>query len=273
MPDDSDGQAAQLVKLGIRQCLRRSHHDTLAGMDSERIEVFHITHRNAIVVGVTYDFIFDFFPALQRFFDQQLRRISKRFFGEHFQFGRIIAESRSHPAERISRPHDDGVPQSFGRFQGIIERFDRHAPDRFHPYFIELFHEEFAVFRIHNRLHGRTKHLHAIFFEYSRSVQPDPTVERRLSSESQQDAFGTFLGNDLLHEIRRDGQEVNFIGRFFRCLHRRDIRVNQNGFHPLLAQSFQCLRTGIIKLAGFAYLQCARSEDERFFYIFLHFCV
>ena len=70
--DDSDSQFAQFMIFGIGKCLGRSDNDTFAGMDSQGVEVFHITNRNTVVETVTYHFVFHLFPAFETLLHQYL---------------------------------------------------------------------------------------------------------------------------------------------------------------------------------------------------------
>ena len=64
MTDDTNRKRTQFVVLIIGESLRRCNYNTLAGMDTERVEILHITYRNTIVVGISYDLVFDLLPAL-----------------------------------------------------------------------------------------------------------------------------------------------------------------------------------------------------------------
>ena len=72
MADDTDSQFAQFMIFGIGKCLRRSDNDTFAGMDSQGVEVFHITNRNTVVETVAYHFVFNLFPAFETLLHQYL---------------------------------------------------------------------------------------------------------------------------------------------------------------------------------------------------------
>ena len=50
--------------FAVGERLGWSHYYTFAGVNSERIEILHITHGDAIVVTVAYHLVFHFFPAL-----------------------------------------------------------------------------------------------------------------------------------------------------------------------------------------------------------------
>ena len=69
MANDAYGQLAQFVVFAVGQCLGGSDDDTFARVDTQRVEVFHVAHRDAVVKAVAHDFIFDFFPAFEGFFD------------------------------------------------------------------------------------------------------------------------------------------------------------------------------------------------------------
>ena len=56
----------------VCKCLRRSNNNTFTGMNTQRIEIFHVADSDAIVEFVPYNFIFNFFPSLERFFNKNL---------------------------------------------------------------------------------------------------------------------------------------------------------------------------------------------------------
>ena len=63
MADDTYSQLAKFMVFFIRKRLGWSNNDRLTGMDTQRIEVFHITNGDTVIETVTYHFIFHFFPA------------------------------------------------------------------------------------------------------------------------------------------------------------------------------------------------------------------
>ena len=79
MAHDADGDLAELVVFVICQRLRGSDDDTLTGMDTERVEVLHITDGDTVVVAVTYHFVLDFLPALEALLYEDLWREGEGF--------------------------------------------------------------------------------------------------------------------------------------------------------------------------------------------------
>ena len=131
MAHNADRQLAEFVIFAVGQSLRRSNHNRFARVDAERVEVFHVADRDAVVEAVAHHFILHFFPALQALFDQNLRRERESLLGQFVEFGLIVAKSRSESAQRVSRTDNHGITQRFGCAACIFQRFHGLALDRF----------------------------------------------------------------------------------------------------------------------------------------------
>ena len=53
--------------------------------------------------------------------------------------------------------------------------------------------------------------------------------------------------NDFADRISCHWEKVHFVGKTFRCLDSRDVRIEKDCVDALLLQSFNCLATGIVK--------------------------
>ena len=190
-----------VFRIGKR--LRRGHNDALAGMDAQRVEVFHIADRDAVVVAVAHDLVFDLFPAFQRLFDQNLRRVRKRFVRQRVQFLVVVAETRSEAAERIGRADNHRITQLVRHPFGFGNGCYRFAFDRPDVDFVEFFDEFLAVFGVDDRLHGSAQHAYAVFFQYAALVELDAAVQRRLAAEGEQDALRPLLFDNLFDVFGR----------------------------------------------------------------------
>jgi hypothetical protein len=69
-----DCEVMEELALLSAECLSRSNYDRLTCMDSERVEVLHITDSDAVVITVTHYLILDLLPSLERLLDENLRR-------------------------------------------------------------------------------------------------------------------------------------------------------------------------------------------------------
>ena len=131
--------------------------------------------------------------------------------------------------------------------------------DGLHIYLVEFLHEEVAVLSIDNGLNGSTQHLDTIFLQDTLFVEFHTAVQRRLTTERQQDAVRTLFLNDALHELGRHGLEIHSVSDILRGLHRCNIGVNQHRMNTLFLQRLQCLCTAIVELTGLSNLQGTRA--------------
>jgi hypothetical protein len=49
----------------VSKRLRGCYNDTLTGMDTKRIKVLHVADSDTVIISVTYNFIFHFFPSFE----------------------------------------------------------------------------------------------------------------------------------------------------------------------------------------------------------------
>ncbi len=169
-----DGQRAQLVVVRVRKGLAGGDDDALARVDAERVEVLHVAHRDAVVVPVAHDFVFDLFPAPQALFDQHLRGEGKGLLHQGVELLLVVAEAAAEASQRVGGTYDDGVAYLACGAAGIAGIVHCLAADGLHAYLVESLHEAFAVFGVDDGLHGCTQHVHAVAFE-----RPSDTAPRR----------------------------------------------------------------------------------------------
>ena len=72
MTHDADSELAQLVALASGEGLCRSYYDTLTGVDTEGVEVLHVTYGDAVVIGVAHYLILDLLPTLEALLNEHL---------------------------------------------------------------------------------------------------------------------------------------------------------------------------------------------------------
>eukprot|EP00123_Amoebidium_parasiticum_P018886 comp24311_c0_seq1/m.45726 comp24311_c0_seq1/g.45726 ORF comp24311_c0_seq1/g.45726 comp24311_c0_seq1/m.45726 type:complete len:317 (+) comp24311_c0_seq1:2722-3672(+) len=69
-----DGCVAQHVVLTVTQRLRGCNDDGVTSVDTERVEVLHVAHSDAVVIGITHHLILYLLPALHGPLNQHLGR-------------------------------------------------------------------------------------------------------------------------------------------------------------------------------------------------------
>ena len=271
--DDADGQLAQLVVVGVRERLAGGDDDALACVDAQRVEVLHVADGDAVVEAVAHHLVLHFLPAAEALLDEHLGREGEGLLDQHVQFLLVVAEARTQSAQGIGGTDDDRIAQLAGGATGVFGVLDGLALDGLHVDFVQFLHEEFAVFGVDDGLHGGAQHLHVVLLEHAFLVEGHAAVQCRLPAKGQHDAVRPLLLDDLLNEVGGDRQEVNLVGHTLRGLHGGDVGVDEDGLDALFLEGLECLRTGVVELAGLADLQRAASEQQDFSYVVLFHCV
>ena len=70
--DDFQCAVTEHMILLVRERLRRTNHNGIAGVDSNRVEVFHVADGDRRIMAVAHHFILDLFISLDAFFNQHL---------------------------------------------------------------------------------------------------------------------------------------------------------------------------------------------------------
>ena len=250
----------------VAQRLRGGHHDALAGMDAQRVEVFHVADGDAVVKAVAHHLVFDFFPAAQRFLDEHLGRECESFLHQGVELLGIVAESRAEAAQGVGCAHDDRVSQLLGDSQRRCLVGGGAAADGLDVDLVEFLDKELAVFSVDDGAHGGAEHLHAVALEHSRAEELHAAVEGGLAAEGEQDAVGALLGDDALDKGGRHGQEVYLVGKSLGGLHGGDVGVDEHSLEPLLLHGLERLGAGVVKLAGLADFQRSAAQKQHLVY-------
>ena len=92
-------------------------------MNADRVDIFHITNSNCGVICIAHYFVFDFFIALDRFFDKHLMhgRKSKCIFEHKLTFFFIISKAAACTAECKSRAKNNRITYIVGSLKTLFE--------------------------------------------------------------------------------------------------------------------------------------------------------
>ena len=180
-----DGNLLQHLHLLVGQRTRRRHHDTLARVDAQRVEVLHRGHGEATVVGVAYALKLNLLPALQTLFHQNLRCKGKGALGQLHKGLLVGTDARTQSTQRISRANHDGEANLAGSLQCVVHILHGMTHRCLQTNLVQLLHKAVAVLGVHDSLHAGAQHLHAILLQRAVKIELRAAVQGRLSAESQ----------------------------------------------------------------------------------------
>ena len=181
-------------------------------MDSQGVEVLHVTYGDTVIVFIAYYFVLNFLPSLQRFLNQHLWREGKGFLGQLVELLFVVAETRTQTAECVCCTQDNWIAQCLSGLTCALDIRASLALDGLYANLVELLYKQLAVLGIHDSLYRCTQYLYAILLQYAALVKLNTAVQSSLTTECQQDAIGALLLDYSLYEIRLNRQEVNLVG-------------------------------------------------------------
>ena len=166
LADDVQRRGTQHLVLFIAQRLGRSHNDTVTGMHTHRVNIFHITNGNAVACTVTHNLVLDLFPAGDAALYQYLSHTGKAqtILQDFFHFHRIVGDTAAAAAQSIGRTKYDRITDFFCESQTILHAL--YHERRSHR-LTDLFHGALkfkTVFCLFDRLGCGTDQTHIVLF-------------------------------------------------------------------------------------------------------------
>ena len=201
--------------LRIAQGLRWSDDDTLTSMDSQRVEVLHVTNCDTVVITVANHLILNLFPTLQALLYQYLWRERESLLSEFVQLLLVVCETGTESTQGVSSTDDDRIAELSSSLAGLLDVLASLTLDGLHIDFIQLLYEELTVLSIHDSLYWSTQYLDIIFLQDALAIEFYTTVEGSLTTEAEEDSVWLLLLDDTLYEVRLHWQEVNLVGNTF----------------------------------------------------------
>ncbi len=119
---------AEYVASGTlyRQCLRRCYYDTVSGMHTYRVDVFHVTYGDAVaLLSRITSYSISFHPAIQRSTRTCPTRERRRPFSRiSTSSSLIVGDTATASAKCVSRTKNNRISDAFGKFNTIFYIFN-----------------------------------------------------------------------------------------------------------------------------------------------------
>ena len=235
-------------------------------MDSNRVNIFHITDGDGCVVTVTHDFVFNLFISLNAFFNQHLmdRRQLQGVFHDRAKGFFVSGKTASCSSQCKGRTQDDRIADLVHRCKSLFHAVrDFRGQDRLPQRLAEFFKKE-SVLSLLNRGTPGTQKLCSAFGQHALFFQLHGQVQTGLPADAGKDGIRTLIADDLGDIFQGQGLHIDLVRN--RCIRhdRRRIRVAQNNLVALFLQGKTGLCPCIIKLCRLPDHDRARADDENF---------
>ena len=121
MTHNLDGFLAEEMVFVVGEGLAGGHHDALAGVDAQRVEILHVADGDAVVIAVAHHLVLNLLPAAQGLLDQHLRGEGEGLAGDGLELLLVFAESGAQAAQRVGGAQDDRVADLAGGGAGLLQ--------------------------------------------------------------------------------------------------------------------------------------------------------
>ena len=124
--NDVQGRGTEHLIFFISQCLRGSNYDTVSGMNTYRVKVFHVADGDHVSGTVTHYLILDLFPAGDAALYQNLAHTGKTesVLQDLYQFFVIVRNTAAASSKRIRRTEYDRVTDLLSKGHTIFYIFN-----------------------------------------------------------------------------------------------------------------------------------------------------
>ena len=241
-------------------------------MDADWVDVFHVADDDAVVGLIAHDFVFDFLPAGNGAFDEDL--VDRAEFdaarGDHEQFVFVVGDAAAGTAKGKGRTDDDRIADFVGEFDGRRDVFKDIA---FRNRLVDIFHgflEECPVFGFFDSRQMRPEELDVIFFQDTGVSQFDSHIQADLAAKGSQQAVRPFFFNDFRHVVEGNRFDIDTVGNVFVGHDRRRVAVDEDDFQSFFLQGAAGLSAGIVEFSGLTDDNRARTDNEYFLQSFYH---
>ncbi|KAH3660696.1 hypothetical protein OGATHE_005028 [Ogataea polymorpha] len=258
--DNLDGSRSEHVVLLVRKRLRRSNHNRVSSVDSQWVEILHITDGDAVSDSVSDHLVLDLFPSFQRLLHKNLRSKRKRLRSKISQFGLIGSKTRSKTSQSVGRSDNNRIPNLVRSSKRIVNSFNSNGLGNWDIDLIQRLSKQVSVLRGLQSFDWSPKNLDTIFFENTHFFQLNTNVQTSLASKCEQHSIRSFPFNDIRNVLGSDWKIVDLVGKGMRSLVGSNIRVNQDRLLVGLLQGLDGLGTGIVKLSCLANRQSSRAN-------------
>ena len=264
--DDFQRTVAQHVVFPVRQRLRGTHDDGIAGVNTDGVQIFHVADGDGGVICVADHFVLDLLVALDALFDEDLtnRGKFKPGFQQLLKLRLTVGKSTAGSAQREGRAKDDRITDFLRGSTAFFHASDNNGREY---RLAEPLAESLELFTVLSHLYTRgirSEKFTSAFGEDAFLLKLHGKVEAGLTADAWENRVGSLAADDS-----RDILEVKRFHIYpvsYRLV-RHDgggVGVAQDDFISLFLEREAGLRARVIELGGLSDDDRAGAYDQDF---------
>ena len=269
MTYDLEGGLTEHEVLPVGKSLRGSNDDGVTGVDTEGIEVLHITDGNAVVTSVTDDLVLELLPSTKIAIDDDLATVGKGLGGKSLHLSIIRGETRTKTTKSEGSTDEDGVADLvLGNIHGLIHGGGGVGLGNSLVDLSKLLAEDFTILGGLNDIDLRAEDLNTLLLQLAGLPELNTDVQSGLSTHGNNDTVGTLFADDVHNNVGLNGEEVDLVSThgvvllLLTGLDGGNVGVDQNDLDALLLEGLDALTAGVVELTGLADAETATTDEK-----------
>ena len=253
----------------VRQRLRGTHDDGIAGMNTDGVQIFHVADGDGGIICVADHFVLDLLVALDTLFDEDLtnRGKFKPGFQQLLKLRLTVGKSAAGSAQREGRAKNDRITDFL---RGSTTFFHASNHDGREYRLAELLAKSLELFTVLGHLYTRgicSKKFTSAFGEDAFLLKLHGKVETCLTADAGENRVGSLAADDSrdIFEVKRF--HIYPVCNRLVCHNSGGVGVAQNHFIPLFFEREAGLRARVVELGGLSDDDRAGAYDQDFVYI------
>jgi hypothetical protein len=229
-------------------------------MDTQGIEVLHVTNSDTVVLGITNDLVLDLLPALHTALNKNLRTGGESLVAEIEKLVFVIGETTAETTKGVGGTHDDREANVLDDMHGLVDVVGRSGFGTLLANGLHASGKELTILGGDDGVDGSTKDLDTEGLKLV--LELNTNLESGLSTEGNIDSIGALVLNDLSDEISVDRKEVNLVGQALGGLDSGNVGVDEDSVDALLLQSLDSLTTRVIEFTSLTNAETTTAENQ-----------
>ena len=249
--DDIQRRTAQHLVLPVRQRQSRCHHDGIAGVNADRVEVLHAADGNHVAGRIAHGFKLDLLPAGHTLLDEHLGNGGKiqAVACDGRELLRGIRDAAAGAAQGIGRTDNNRVTDLRGDLQRLLHRGGGGGRNYRLSHLFQGLTEALAVLGALDALDIRAEKPYAVLLQGSVTAELHGEGQAGLAAEACQQAVRALLGNDAAQGLRGQGFEIDGIGQLLVGHNGGGVGIDKDGLDAFLPQNAAGLCARVVKLS------------------------
>ena len=203
--DNRSRGVTHALKFLVRQCLRGSHGNRIAGVHAHGVEVFDGADHHEVVAEITHHFEFELLPAEHGFFHQRFMDWAHvQSVGDGFaKLLLVVCDGAARSTQRERRPNHQRESQLIAEPQCVLRVVHQGGRRHLQPDLSTGILEPQTVFRNLDGAQRGADHFHFVFFEDAAFGELHGQIEGRLPPDCRQQGIRFFPGDNSLEIFLR----------------------------------------------------------------------